>query len=222
MYPLPDPTFSEQNTNPTPNENGGENSPATLCRKIIQDAVIWSMGAGLIPLPLMDVAAVSAIQMDMVRKICNIYGQNFSEVQAKAWVSALGGSVSSRLFAEGAKLIPGVGQVLGGLAMSALSGASTYGIGKVFCKHFEGGGNLMNFDPAKFRTYFIEQLKIGKEYVVKLKNKQKTSKKDFTQPPGNNQKLVMKLRELSELKALGIISEAEFDALKLKLLSQFH
>jgi uncharacterized protein (DUF697 family) len=180
------------------------------------------MGAGLIPLPLLDVAAVSAIQMDMVRKICNIYGQNFSEMQAKAWVSALGGSVSSRLFAEGAKLIPGVGQILGGLAMSALSGASTYGIGKVFCKHFEGGGNLMNFEPEKFRTYFIEQLSIGKEYVKKLKNKQKMARKDFTQPLNKNEEFIMKLRELGELKATGIISEAEFQALKLKLLSQLH
>jgi uncharacterized protein (DUF697 family) len=221
MYPLPGST-SEPNENPTPNENGQEESSAILCHKIIQDSVIWSMGAGLIPLPLLDVAAVSAIQMDMVRKICNVYGQNFSEMHAKAWVSALGGSVSSRLAAEGAKLIPGVGQILGGIAMSALSGASTYGIGKVFYKHFEGGGSLMNFDPEKFRTYFVEQLKAGKEYVTKLRKKQKTDKKDFDRPMGKNEELVMKLRELGELKASGIISEAEFDALKLKILSQFH
>ena len=34
---------------------------------IIKSHVVWAMGGGLIPVPLFDIAAVTAIQMDMLR-----------------------------------------------------------------------------------------------------------------------------------------------------------
>src|SRR4051812_47831293 len=34
-------------------------------QKIVRDHVLWSIGAGLVPIPLMDVAAVTAIQNEM-------------------------------------------------------------------------------------------------------------------------------------------------------------
>lgn len=112
-----------------------ESHPAEA-QKIIQDHVIWSMGAGLLPIPMMDVAAVSAIQMDMVKKITSLYNQEFSNLQAKAWVSTLAGSLGARFAAESLKFIPGYGSLIGGVTMSLLSGATTYAIGKVFLQAF--------------------------------------------------------------------------------------
>ncbi|MCS6904499.1 MAG: DUF697 domain-containing protein [Bacteroidia bacterium] len=219
MHPLLGP--GDSNTNTEEQIQGTEEANSVKVTKIIQDAVIWSMGAGLIPLPLMDVAAVTAIQMDMIRKICSLYGQDFSEMQAKAWVSTLGGSISSRLVAESAKLLPGVGTVMGGVTMSILSGAVTYGVGRVFVKHFESGGTLMNFDPEKFKSYFKEQLEVGKEFVLRLRRKQSSPKEEDKKEINKEEELISKLRQLGELRSAGIISEEEFQNIKQKLFSQF-
>ena len=37
----------------------------------------WSMGAGFIPVP--DLSAVSVIQSDMMRQLCNVYDIIFKE-----------------------------------------------------------------------------------------------------------------------------------------------
>ena len=40
---------------------------------IIRNHIVWSMGAGMIPIPIADFFAVSAIQLDMVRQLCKLY-----------------------------------------------------------------------------------------------------------------------------------------------------
>ena len=40
---------------------------------IIRNHVIWSMGAGLIPVLIADIFAVSALQLDMIRQLCKVY-----------------------------------------------------------------------------------------------------------------------------------------------------
>ena len=37
---------------------------------VIKNHMIWSMGAGFIPVPIADLFAVSAIQLDMIRQLC--------------------------------------------------------------------------------------------------------------------------------------------------------
>lgn len=189
--------------------------------KIIQDHVVWAMGAGLIPIPLMDIAAVTAVQLDMIKKISKVYEQEFSEVQVKAWVSTLAGGVGVRMAADTLKFIPGFGSLIGGISMSMLSGATTYGFGKVFATHFESGGTLINFDPEKAKSYFADQFRQGKEYAAKMKDqfskKQSAAKK---QAPDANEQMIQKLKDLATLRDSGAISEEEYAKLKDKLLSQ--
>ena len=45
---------------------------------VIRDHVAWSIGAGLIPIPIGDVLAVTALQLDMVGKLAEIYEQRFT------------------------------------------------------------------------------------------------------------------------------------------------
>ena len=52
--------------------------------KIIRNHIVWSMGAGLIPVPIADFFAVSAIQLDMVRQMCKLYDVDFKETEGKA------------------------------------------------------------------------------------------------------------------------------------------
>jgi uncharacterized protein (DUF697 family) len=64
------------------------------------------------------------------------------------------------------KAIPGVGGLIGMVASPALAGASTYALGKVFIQHFESGGTLLDFDPAKMKAYYASQYEEGKQVVA--------------------------------------------------------
>ena len=99
--------------------------------KIVRSHVLWALGAGLMPVPLFDIAAVTALQMDMLKQLADVYEADFSKSTGKTFVSALAGSTTARIGASLVKAVPGVGTVLGGVSMSALSGASTYAVGQV-------------------------------------------------------------------------------------------
>src|ERR1700742_4189273 len=104
---------------------------------IINQHITWAMGAGLVPVPILAIAAVSAIQLDMLKQLATLYGVRYSESEGKAWLSALSGSILAKIAANAFKLIPGIGSILGGISMAALSGASTYALGQVAIAHFE-------------------------------------------------------------------------------------
>jgi lipoate-protein ligase A len=54
--------------------------------------------------------------------------------------------------------------------MSAIGGAATYAIGRVFIQHFESGGTFLDFNPEKVREYFKEQFERGKGVASELEN----------------------------------------------------
>lgn len=50
---------------------------------IIKNHMVWSMGAGFIPIPLLDFAAITYIQLDMIRQLAKIYEIDFKETEGK-------------------------------------------------------------------------------------------------------------------------------------------
>jgi uncharacterized protein (DUF697 family) len=227
-------------------QNKNENNSEKAERSIRQH-VLFSMGAGLIPLPVADFLAVTAVQVDMIRSLCNVYGTDFQESQGKAIVSALTGSGLSRLGASAlVKAIPGVGSVIGGASMAVLSGASTYAIGQVFKLHFETGGTILDFDTNRFKKYYDEQFEKGKKVAEDIKYEETQKKTEQEQTPPQNQQtppqqtppsaqgpqpqqqsadldgdIVKKLKELAELKDMGVITPEEFVQMKARLLENF-
>ncbi len=181
--------------------------------KIIKNHMVWAMGAGLIPVPLVDLFAVSGIQLDMIRQLARLYEIDFSQTQGKAYITALTGSGLARMGARAVKFIPGVGSVLGGITMAALSGASSYALGEVFKKHFETGGTFLDFDPERLKKFYDEKFEKGKEVA---KDVQMESEKAKANSDAGS--LVDKLKELADLKEKGLITEDEFSALKKKLI----
>ncbi len=117
---------------------------------IIKNHMIWSMGAGFIPVPLLDMAAISYIQLDMIRQLAKLYDVDFKETEGKAVITSL---TTAGLAKAGAartvKFIPIIGTYLGGVATAVLSGASTYGIGHAFKRHFDKGGTFLDIDLGK-------------------------------------------------------------------------
>jgi uncharacterized protein (DUF697 family) len=131
----------------------------------IRKYMYWSMGAGLIPIPEIDVVAVMAIQVNMVAALAREHQQDFSREAGRAFVAALVcGSLPTALagpLARLIKVIPVLGQTVGVLAMPALAGASTYAVGKVFVEHFESGRTFHDFNPEAARPAYAGHLGQG-------------------------------------------------------------
>jgi uncharacterized protein (DUF697 family) len=129
--------------------------------RIVNSFMGWSVGAGMIPLPLADLAALGAVQLTMLDQLSTLYGVEFKKNLVKPIIGALVGTGGSMLLAVPAasllKVIPIVGPLAALLTEPGLAAASTYALGKVFIQHFESGGTFLDFDPNKVREYYKEQ-----------------------------------------------------------------
>lgn len=176
--------------------------------KLIKEHVVWSVGAGMVPVPLVDFVAVTAVQLDLIRQLCTLHGVSYEEGTGKVWIGALTGGAVARAGASVIKAIPGIGTLLGGLSMAIASGASTYAVGQVVEKHLAAGGSMGNLNVDAAKSEYAEAYEEGKK-VAKAATEKKESGDVF-----------QKLEKLGELKAKGVITEAEFEAKKKDLLSQ--
>ena len=129
--------------------------------KLVERFSLWSGAAGLIPLPFVDLAAVGGVQIQMLRRISQIYGVPFSENRGKSIIASLAGSmipVSSGIGAASIiKSVPLVGTVISAFAMPALSAAATYAVGMTFIQHFSSGGTLLDFNTPHYREFVKSQ-----------------------------------------------------------------
>ncbi len=184
-----------------------------LAQDIVKSHVVYSLGAGLVPIPLLDIAAVSVVQLDMVRQLAKLYGKDFKESSGKSLISAITGSTMARMGASMVKSIPGIGSILGGVTMSVLSGASTYAIGQVFIWHFGTGGDLSDFNFEKAKEIYEKEFEKGKKVAREMEKE--------AQKESRNDDIATKLEKLAQLKAKGVITEEDFQAQKKRLLDQF-
>jgi uncharacterized protein (DUF697 family) len=145
-------------------EHGAESSSADnaeLASKLVNRFAVWSGVAGLIPLPVVDVVAVGGLQLQMLRRISQLYGVPFSDNRGKALLASLGGALIPASSAIGAasalKAVPLFGTLAGGFVMPVLSAGATYAIGKAFIEHFSSGGTLLDFNPPDYREFVRAQ-----------------------------------------------------------------
>jgi uncharacterized protein (DUF697 family) len=110
-------------------------------------------------------AAVGGVQLQMLRRLSEIYGVPFSENRGKSIIASLAGAVipasTATTTAVGVgsmvKSFPGVGTAVGALTMPVFSAGATYVIGKVFIQHFASGGTLLDFNPPDYREFIKGQ-----------------------------------------------------------------
>ncbi len=114
--------------------------------------------AGLLPLPWISFAALTAVQLNMLRHLASIYDVSFSKEIGASAIGALVGSDFSLSLSLGiAKLLPGPSVALAVVSGGLLGSASTFALGKVFIQHFESGNTFLSFDPDKVRAHYEEQ-----------------------------------------------------------------
>jgi uncharacterized protein (DUF697 family) len=159
----------------------GSETPATAIAKheidaIIRKRVYAAMAVGLAPIPLVDLAGITAIQIEMVHALAKKYGVPFKADAVKTIISSLVGGIMPVAFAPAVaslvKFIPIIGWTTAGVSLSLTAGATTYAVGNVFVVHFESGGVLLDFDVNKVRGVFKSKVDEGKTVVSKMKQEQ--------------------------------------------------
>ena len=149
-------TMEKETTSPDATEMLPEDRRAAAV-KLVERFALWSGAAGLIPVPFVDLAAVGGVQIQMLRRISQIYNVPFSENLGKALVASLAGSMIPASSGIGAasilKSVPVVGMAISGIVMPVLSAGATYAIGMAFIEHFASGGTLLDFKPGDYREF---------------------------------------------------------------------
>ncbi len=148
-----------------PSSDASSRPPADPVRRIakayeiVRRNTYWTLGAGLVPIPVIDFVVVGAVQVKLLRELSSFYGVEFSEDLAQKAVATLLNSAGSTALGMGvgatiAKFVPVVGTLAGSISVAAFAAAFTNAIGKIFVLHFESGGTLLNFDPEAMRAHF--------------------------------------------------------------------
>ena len=190
------------------------------------------MGLGIIPIPLVDIAGVTATQLDMLSQIGGVHGKNFSDISGKSFIASTAGATFARLGASFLKAIPGIGSIIGGVSMSIMSGASTYAIGQVAHRFFRDGLELEDIDADLAKSIYEEEFEKGKKVASDLKTKkdevsdQASSAEEPIDTDGSSPKnekgdLYDQLLKLGDLKEKGVITEEEFEEMKKKIVAKF-
>ncbi len=145
---------------------------------IIRKRVYAAVGVGFVPVPLVDLAGLTAIQLELIHALSKAYGVEFKKERVKSILSSLCGGaltvVSVPLLASVFKSIPIIGTTTGAATISITGGATTYAIGWVFDRHFRKGGSLSSFNAEEAKGYFKTKLQEGKDLVSRMNPKRKT------------------------------------------------
>jgi uncharacterized protein (DUF697 family) len=122
----------------------------------------------------MDIVAITAVEVKMLKELSVVYDVPFSEDQVKSiLVSLLAGlgapTLGTALTVSLVKTIPIAGFASAFLAVPGLAAAFTYAVGKVFLQHFASGGTFLDFNPNTVKAYFARQFEEGKLAASKIK-----------------------------------------------------
>jgi uncharacterized protein (DUF697 family) len=126
--------------------------------------MLYTGGAGLIPIPLFDMAAIAALQVKMLSELAKCYNLTLDKDRGKSLVTAVIGGALPTSVGYGAvgsflKRLPVVGPIIGVFTVSAFAAASTYAVARVFIQHFESGGTFLDFKPEEVRAHYVAELK---------------------------------------------------------------
>jgi uncharacterized protein (DUF697 family) len=125
----------------------------SLARGIVERHAYYSAVGGIIPVPIANVASITAVIVRMVKVLSDLYGVPFQRDRARAIVIGLmGGAMPTGLAAATAStlvyIVPGSNLI--GLVVSSVTAiACTRGIGRIFIEHFESGATLNDISATE-------------------------------------------------------------------------
>ncbi len=146
----------------------------TQAHSTVNKYALGSMAVAIVPLPLVDLAALSGVQLKMAHSIAKQYEVPFSRNLVKPLIASLLGdiitvSMTKYVATNIIKLVPVAGQVSSFASSAALFGAATYAVGKIFVEHFESGGTFLNFEADKMKDHLHQLFEEGRKFVASSK-----------------------------------------------------
>ncbi|HZU70480.1 MAG TPA: GTPase [Ktedonobacteraceae bacterium] len=123
-------------------------------QRIIRNATLVSLAAGLEPIPLVDIPILLGTQVRLVLRIAALYGEQMDTADAmkhaRELIVTMVGGLSLRYLAEElAKAVPFGGDFVAG----AIAGAGTWAIGQVALEYYEGGKRI---SPNRIRELYTD------------------------------------------------------------------
>lgn len=169
-------------------------------RKLTLKDSVMSALLGAFPVPGLAIAtdlAVLAIQVNLIRDVAALWGQETDRKNAKALLATFGVGTGARIAVNNLiKVIPGWGSLVG----ATTSFASTYAVGVVMHKHFENAAEG-KLDMEALKAEFEAAQKEGKE-TYKAKKGEIEAKEKETKAT---------LASLNDELKAGRITQAEFE-----------
>jgi small GTP-binding protein len=122
-------------------------------QKIIRNATLLTLTAGLEPIPFIDIPIILGVQARLVLRMAALYGESMDDSNARKHarelIATMVGGLGMRYVAEqAAKLVPFGGDFVAG----AIAAASTWSMGEVALEYYEGGKQIK---PGRLRQLYI-------------------------------------------------------------------
>lgn len=133
--------------------------------ELIQRHTLGAVGIGLLPVPGLDMAALVALQLNMLRGLGDLYEQPMVDSLGRSIIASLIGGIAPLTSLSVLKFIPVVGTLLASISAPVFTGASTYALGRVFVLHFESGGTFLSLDPDKVRAHYEAEFARAQQLV---------------------------------------------------------
>jgi uncharacterized protein (DUF697 family) len=144
---------------------------------IIRKHVLMSAATAAIPANFLDIAALAAVQLNLLKELAGIHSLQFNTEISRSAIGTLLAVVAPTALSNGVMgsmavrlalcSIPVIGPAIRLLTQPAFNAAFTYALGKVFHMHFASGGTFLTFDPEKVKAYFVKFFKEARDKGVK-------------------------------------------------------
>jgi small GTP-binding protein len=134
-------------------------------QRIIRNATLVSLAAGIEPIPLIDIPILLGTQIRLVLRLAALYGEpldaNNAMKHARELLVTMVGGLGLRYLAEqAAKLVPFGGDFIAG----AIAGAATWSIGQVALEYYDSGKQIKTSHLRQLYTGFYRRFR--KEHTI--------------------------------------------------------
>jgi len=170
-------------------------------RNVIQACSVAAAAVTIQPIPFVDTALITPIQIVMVQAIARIYGHQLDKKSVLEILSTFGASiVAQNVIMAAVKFIP----FLGWVVTTSMAYALTWAVGEVSDYYFRNGRGVPEEELQSMFTRIYKQKHAEKKAASK-----------------DNSTLKQKLEQLKEAFDAGLLDQDEFDQKKQDLLSDF-
>ena len=160
--------------------DSGSNLPATTeagnkqeqADSTIKRYALYGTATGLIPSFGLDVAALTAIQVKMIKELANIYEYNIDDQMIRmtitTGVTSLGSRLVTGVLTSITKAFSPLKFLIGGATQAALSGFMTAEIGKIYQARLSSGQNPADITVSEIVNHIVAQIQEGKWNPTKV------------------------------------------------------